>query len=223
MIRADALAQILQVAGDGHDRHHLGGGGDVKAGLARIAVGAAAEADGDVAQRPVVHVHGAAPADPQGVDLVRVAVQDRGVDHRRQQVVGRRDGVDVAGEVEVEVLHRDDLGQTAAGGAALDAEHRAQRGLAQAGDRVLADDSQALGEADERRRLALPGLGRGHAGDAHQLAVRAVGEALEHGQRHLGLVAAVGLDLVRLEAGRRRRSTRSAPVPLPGRSPGCSS
>ena len=32
-------------------------------------------------------------------------------------------------------------------------------------------DAEALGQADERRRLALAGLGRRHAGDAHELAV----------------------------------------------------
>ena len=129
---AEAPAQVLQVARDGHDRHHLGGRGDVEAALARVAVGAAAERDGDLAQGAVVHVHRAPPADAQGVDVQRVAVQDRGVEHRREQVVGRADRVDVAGEVQVEVLHRHDLGHAAAGGAALDAEHRA-RATARAG------------------------------------------------------------------------------------------
>src|SRR3990170_1185699 len=48
------------------------------------------------------------------------------VDHARvdgggQQVVGSRDGVNVTGEVEVEILHRDHLAVAAACGAALDA------------------------------------------------------------------------------------------------------
>ena len=116
-----------------------------KPALARVAVGAAAEADGDLAQRAVVHVDRAPPADAQRVDLVRVAVQDRGVEHRREQVVGGADRVDVAGEVEVEVLHRHDLGHAAAGRAALDAEHRAERRLAQAGDRALADRGRGPG------------------------------------------------------------------------------
>ncbi len=42
------------------------------------------------------------------------------------QVVGRADGVDVAGQVEVELLHGDDLAVAAAGRAALDAEDRAR-------------------------------------------------------------------------------------------------
>ena len=115
--------------------------------------------------------------DPQLVDLVRVAVQDRGVEHRRQQVVRGADRVDVAGEVEVEVLHRHDLRHAAAGRAALDAEHRSERRLAQARHRSLADRAEPLREADERRRLALARLRRRHAGHADQLAVGPVRRA----------------------------------------------
>ena len=81
----------------------------------------------------------------QRVDVVRVAVQDRGVEHRREQVVRRADRVDVAGEVEVEVLHRHHLRQPAARGAALDPEHRAQRRLAQAQHRALRRSRPAPG------------------------------------------------------------------------------
>ena len=45
VIAPSRCAQILEVGRDGDDRHHLGGGGDVEAGLARVAVRAAAEAD----------------------------------------------------------------------------------------------------------------------------------------------------------------------------------
>ncbi len=165
-----------------------------------IAVGGAAEAERDLSQRPVVHVDGALPGHPQGVDVVRVAVQDRGVEDRREQVVGGADRVDVAGEVQVEVLHRHHLGEAAPGGAALHPEHRAERRLAQAEDRAAADVAHALGERDRRRRLALAGLRRGHPGDADQLAVGPVGEPVERGQRDLALVAAVRLDLLGLEA-----------------------
>jgi hypothetical protein len=56
-----------------------------------------------------------------------------------------------------------------------------------------------LCEPDERRRLALAGLGRGHAGDAHDLGVGCVLQALEDRQRDLGLIATEGLDLVLLK------------------------
>jgi hypothetical protein len=81
---------------------------------------------------------------------VGVAVQDRGVEQRGEQVVGCADGVDVAGEVQVEVLHRD---------------------------------------------------GRRHAGDADQLAVGQPAQPVEDSKADLGLVAAVRLDLVGVQAG----------------------
>src|SRR6185312_10568423 len=52
--RPEALAQVEEVARDGGDRHHLRGGGDVEAGLADVAVRAAAEAEDDVAEGTVV-------------------------------------------------------------------------------------------------------------------------------------------------------------------------
>ena len=61
-----------------------------------------------------------------------VAVVDVVVEHGRQEVVGQLDGVEIAGEMEVDVLHGHDLGVAAAGRPALHAEARAQRGLAQA-------------------------------------------------------------------------------------------
>ena len=135
----DAPAQVLEIPSDGHDRHHLRRRGDVKAGLAGIAVRPTPQAHRNVAQRPVVHVHGTAPADRERIDAELVPVQQVRFEHRGEQVVRSPDRVDVAGEVKVKVLHRDDLGEAAARGAALDSEHRADRGLAQAGHGVLAD------------------------------------------------------------------------------------
>jgi len=60
----------------------------------------------------------AAPGDAQRIDVVRVPVQDRSVDHRRQQVVQGADRMDVAREVKVQLLHWDDLRAAAARGAA---------------------------------------------------------------------------------------------------------
>ena len=107
----------------------------------------------------------------------------------REQVVGRADRVDVAREVEVQVLHGDDLRVAAAGRAALDPEDRAERGLAQAEHRALADVPEPLGQRDRRRRLALARLRRRDRGDADQLPVGLVGEPLDHREVDLGLVA----------------------------------
>ena len=161
----------------------------------------------DLAQRAVVHVHDAAPDDAARVDVELVAPVDVVVDHRRQQVVRRGDGVEVAGEVEVDVLHRHDLRVAAAGRAALHAEAGAERGLAQADRRLLADAVQAVAETDGRRRLAFAGRRRVDRGDEDQLAVLAARQRLDEvggdlrlvvaeGQQVLGRDAELGADLL---------------------------
>ena len=91
-----------------------------------IAVLAPAEPDDDVAQGAVADVDDARPEDPVRVDAERVLVVEAVVEERAGEVVRRADGVDVAGQVEVEVLHRDDLAVAAAGRPALDPEDRAR-------------------------------------------------------------------------------------------------
>jgi hypothetical protein len=72
-----------------------------------------------------------------GVVHVRLMEHAR-VDGRSQQVVGCGDGVQVAGEMQVELLHRDHLAVAAARRAALDAEGRSLAGLADVGEDLLA-------------------------------------------------------------------------------------
>ena len=193
---AEPLAQVGEVARDGDEAHDLARGGDVEPGLARRAVRAAAEAGDDVPEVAVVHVHAATPGDRERIEAGRVAVVEVRVDERREQVVRRRDRVQVAGEVEVQVLHRDDLRVAAARGAALHAEDRAERGLAQAEHRLAAELAEALRERDRRRRLPLARRRRRDRRDVDQLRVGPVGEAVDDGEVDLRLVAAVRLDLV---------------------------
>src|SRR6185436_10112789 len=169
---------------------------DVEAVLAREAVGRAAEADRDVAQRPVVHVHHALPLDAAHVDAELVAVADVVVDHRRQQVVGERNGGKIAREVQVDVFHRHDLRVAAAGRAALDAEHGPQRGLAQADEGLLADVVERVAQADRGGGLALARGRRADRGDQDQLAVLLRLQRVQVLERNLGLVVAVGLQVL---------------------------
>ena len=141
--------------------------------------------------------------------LERVAVVDRRVERRRQQVVRGRHRVEVAVEVEVDVLHRHDLRVAAAGAAALDAEDRAHRRLAQAEHHLLADLAEALRQRDAGRRLAFAGLGRRDRGGDHELAVRALGEAVQDRQRRPCPVRAVRPELLGLDARRRGDLRRS--------------
>ena len=99
--------------------------------------------------------------------------------------------MEIASEMEVHVLHRNDLGMTAAGRAALHAEIRAERGFPDADDGPLADPVEAIAEADGRRRLALAGRRRIDRRHEDQLAVRLVRLGRDEFGRNLRLVVSV--------------------------------
>ena len=105
----EALAQVFAVLGEAERRHDLAGGRDVETRLARHALEHASESDHDVPQRAVVHVDHAAPQHAPRIDAEPIAEVDVVVEQRRQQVVGRGDGVKVAGEVQIDPLPRHDL------------------------------------------------------------------------------------------------------------------
>ena len=112
------------------------------------------------------------------------------VEQRRDHVVRRGDGVEVAGEVEIDLLHGQDLGVSAAGCAAFHAETGAERGFAQGNDRFAADAVQPEGESDRDGGLADAGAGGRDRGDEDEAAIvrlRFVDEA----QGHFGDVFAV--------------------------------
>ena len=135
--------------------------------------------------------------DAQGVALLNVVIQ-----HSRQQVVGRSDGVEVTGEVEIDVLHRHHLGISAAGGAALDAEHRSHGGLPQGHHGVLSDAAQRIRKAHGHRGLSLSGGSGIDGGHQDQLAVGAAA-LFEQAVIHLGLIAAMALQILLLNPGQR--------------------
>jgi hypothetical protein len=196
--------QVGQRGGEGQHGHHLRGGRDVEAALAGDAVLLRAEADHDVAQRTIVDVEHPAPRDVVEVEAERVALVEVVVQDRGQQVVRRGDGVEVAGEVEVQQLHGDHLAVAAAGRAALDPERRAHRRLADGDRRLLADVAERLAQPDRRGRLALAQRGRGDGGDHHVARPRPIGQLLDGVELHLGHRVAVGLEQVRPDAHLRR-------------------
>src|SRR3989337_316216 len=107
----------------------------------------------------------------------------------------------VAREVEVQILHRDDLRVAAPRGTALDPEDGPERRLAEAEDGAPPDHAEALRQRDRGRRLPLPRLRRRDRGHVDELRVRLPGEAIENREIDLRLVASVELDLLRQEAG----------------------
>ncbi len=162
---AEALAQVGQRRAQGEDHHHLARRGDVEPGLAGDAVEPGTEPDHDVAQGAVVDVEHATPGHVARVEARRAAEVQVVVDHGGQQVVRSGDRVEVAGEMEVDPLHRHDLAVAAAGGPSLDPERRPHRGLAQVDDGIGAARDQALGQTDAGGGLPFAERGRRHGRD----------------------------------------------------------
>ena len=186
----EALFQIGDAGGEAEDGHDLAGNGDVEAVLAGGAVDLAAQAVHDKAELTVVHVHAALPGDAAGVDVQGVALLDAVVDHGRQQVVGGTDGVDVAGEVEVDVLHRHHLCVAAAGCAALYAEDGAEGGFTEAEHGLFAYGVHGVGQTHAGGRLALTGRGGADSRDEDELALLRC--LMDEAVVYLGLIAAIG-------------------------------
>ena len=115
-----------------------------------------AQPDHDLAQGAIVHVDGAGPGDAAGVEAERVAVMEMVVEQRGEQVVRRGDRVKIPGEMQVDLVHRHDLGVAAAGRAALHPEHRAERRLADADHHLLAQPAERLRQADGDGATSLP-------------------------------------------------------------------
>ena len=148
----------------------------------------------------VVHVHAPLPGDALDVDAQGVTLLDVIVQHGGQQVIGRTDGMEVASEVEVDILHRNDLGVAAASGAPLHAEYRAEGGLPQGHQGVLAQAAHPVGQTHGGGGLALSGGGGVDGGDQDQLAIGGLA-LLEQAVVDLGLVLSVKLQVLLVHTG----------------------
>ena len=192
---AQPFFQIGDAAGETQHRHDLAGHGDVKAVLPGNALHFAADAVNDVAELAVIHIHAALPGDLLYVNAQSVALLNVVIQHGGQQVVGRADGVEIAGEVEVDVLHGDHLSVAAAGGAALDAKHGTERRFPQSGHGAFAQLPQTVGQTHGGGGLALACRGGVDGGHQDQLAIGSVGPILQQTVIDLGLVAAILLQI----------------------------
>ena len=171
--------------------HQLGGRGDLETGLPRVAA-LPFRPELDVPQGAVVHVQAAFQDHVVRVDAERVAVEDVVVGHGDEQVVRRADRVEIAREMQVDVLHRDDLRPAAAGRAALASEDRAKGRFADRRDDLLSASAERVGQADGRGGLAFARRGRRDRGHEHEASVRLSGKTFKHARFELGFVAPVG-------------------------------
>ena len=91
-----------------------------------------------------------------------------------KKVVGHADRVKVASEVQIQLVHRHDLGITSAGGAALHTEARAKARFAQAYCGFLAFAIESVAETDRGGGLPFAGRRGIDGSDEDELSVRPV-------------------------------------------------
>ena len=184
----DALFQVGQIGGHGQNGHQLGAHGNAELGLHGVAVGAAADADDDVAQGLGAEVDDPADLNAGGVDIqtahsgqtgqllvivVSFMLHTGGHGHHAQ-VVGVHDVVDVAGQAQGELGHGDQQGVSAAGRRAFDVHGGAAGGLTQGAADVFAACAQAFDQTQGGGAFAFTQGGRGDGGDFNVFAVRFV-------------------------------------------------
>ena len=136
---SEALLEIRGAGGERDDRHDLRGGDDHEALLAHHALGRPTQADDHLPEGAIVHVDRPRPGDATRIDLERVPLLQMIVEHRAQERMGRRDRMEIASEVQVDVVHGQHLRIPTARRPTLHAEHRTERGLADAEHGVGAD------------------------------------------------------------------------------------
>ena len=163
-------AQVAAVSCKRHNGHDLRRGCDDESGAPTGAVSFSVDVDLDAPQGTVIHVHGAWPGDSVRVEVKRVAVEQVGVNQRSQQIVGGSHGVNVAVEVQIDLLARFHLRQAASSRAALHAKDRSQRRFAGGDQGLLPDTLQPLDQPDRGDGFTLPRNCWGGGGDQDELA-----------------------------------------------------
>ncbi len=166
-----ACLQILQILREAENSHDLARRGDVKAVLARRPVRLSAQSADDAAQLAVVHVEAAPPCHLTRVNAELIALLNMVIDHRCKQVVRRSDGMQVAREMQVNLLHGQHLRVAAASRTALHAENGSKRRFTKRKHCLPADFRHAVCKPDRNGRFALAGRGRIDGGDKNQFRV----------------------------------------------------
>ena len=195
-----AALHILQTVRKAEDRHHLRGHGDIKARLARHAVRSATEPDHYVAECAVIEIQHTFPHHAAHIDVQRIALLDMVVNDRRQQVMRRRNRMKIPGEMQVDVLHRNNLRIAAACRAALQAKAWPQGRLPQGDHHFLPLMMERIRKPHAVRGLALSRRCRVDGRHEHQFPVGTSLQFLPHRKGQLCLVLSVKLQLILRDA-----------------------
>src|SRR5699024_383346 len=107
-------------------------------------VGCSTQSRNDLAKHSIIDIHAALPSNSIRVDIERIAVVDMIIDQCCQCVGSSSNGVKVAREVQVDVFHGHNLGESPTRCASFESHHRALGGLADSDNRFLTQAVQRI-------------------------------------------------------------------------------
>ena len=146
-------AQILQVFRKAKDCHNLACRRDVEATLHRHTIGLRSKSRHDITEVAVVDVEDAFPQHFLHGKAFFAMLIDVVVEQGRNHVVSGRYSMEIACEVQVNLVHRQHLSIATTSGSALHAETRSERGLTKSHDGLLSDTVHAKSETHADRSL----------------------------------------------------------------------
>ena len=195
----DATLEVVEVRGEAEDGHDFRSGSDVEARLSRDAIDGTAQAGDDVAQAAVVYVQDALPLDFLQTETSMAILIKMVVEQRGNHVVSRRNGMKISREMQIDILHGQDLCVSASRCTTLHAETRAERWFAKDRNRLLSDFVQTEGETDGDGCLTDARLGGRDGGNEDEV-VLADALLVDEVERNFGDVAAVVEDFIARDA-----------------------
>ena len=168
---ADASIQVVDIACKAQDSHNLRCWSDVEASFGWNTIYRASQARYNMAQRTIVDIEHSTPHNLLQTHLLRAIVVEVVVEQGCDKVICRGNSVEVASEVEVDILRRQHLCITATSSTTLHTEARSQRRLSQSNHCSLADMVESHTQADAYGGLTYTSLSRCDSGNQDKVAL----------------------------------------------------
>ena len=190
----DTATKIIDACCETHNSHNLRSWRNIETRLCLDAVLISYTGD-DAAQASIVHIHDATPKNLLEFETLCFVLETVIVQKGRDHVVGLCDGMEIASEMEINLIHRQNLGITATCSTTLHAEARTQRWFAKSHYSLLANLLHTQGETHGYGGLAITSLGRTDSGNEDEVMVLKL-VSVNSGRSNLSDVTAVVFHLV---------------------------
>ena len=162
--------KIIDACCKTHDSHDFRSRSDIETSLCLDAVLIADTGD-DAAETTVVYVHHATPENLLQLETLCLVLETVVIQEGSNHVVGLCNGMEIASEMEINLIHRQNLGVTATCSTTLHAEARTQRWFAKSHYSLLANLLHTQGETYGYGGLAITSLGRTDSGNEDEMMV----------------------------------------------------